>query len=221
MDLDRFTKTYLGALTQYLAANGYDAECAVKGVWTGILAMFQNDGSRTNEDAFWDAFSAYFGEDLRRDIPIFERFYQERFDDISAVCGYEPRAKAAVAYPRSRGLRVVLATNPAFPAIATEKRMRWAGVEPDDFDLYTAYEDWHSCKPHLSYYKEVLERLGVAPEECLMVGNDVGDDMVAERLGMRVFLLTDCLINKEGADVDRYPHGGYDELMKYLEEFCG
>ena len=30
-----------------------------------------------------------------------------------------------------------------------------------------------------------------------MVGNDVGDDMVAQQLGMKVFLLTDNLINKE------------------------
>lgn len=219
-DLGHFTKAYLSALTQYLAANGYDAEQAERGVWAGILAMFQNDGTRKNETVFWDAFSAYFGGELRRDMPIFERFYLEKFDDISSVCGYTPRAKEAVAYSRARGLRTVLATNPVFPAIATEKRMRWAGVDPEDFDLYTAYEDSCSCKPHLRYYEELLERLGVSAEECLMVGNDVRDDMVAEHLGMRVFLLTDCLINREGADIDRYPHGNYDELMKYLEEIC-
>lgn len=30
-----------------------------------------------------------------------------------------------------------------------------------------------------------------------MVGNDVTEDMVAQSIGMQVFLLTDCLINKE------------------------
>ena len=39
------------------------------------------------------------------------------------------------------GYKVVLATNPIFPAIATESRMRWAGLAPEDFDYYTTYEN--------------------------------------------------------------------------------
>ena len=53
-----------------------------------------------------------------------------------------------------------------------------------------------------------------------MVGNDVDDDMVAEKLGMRVFLLTDCLINKGGADISAYPHGDLDELIEYIKSEC-
>lgn len=49
-----------------------------------------------------------------------------------------------------------------------------------------------------------------------MVGNDVSEDMVAEQLGMQVFLLTDCLINKNGEDISRYPHGGFEELIATL-----
>lgn len=49
-----------------------------------------------------------------------------------------------------------------------------------------------------------------------MVGNDVDEDMVAEKLGMKVFLLTDCLINKTGADIDLYPHGSFPELMAFV-----
>jgi len=64
----------------------------------------------------------------------------------------------------------------------------------------------------------VADALGVAPEECLMVGNDVNEDMVAEKLGMQVFLLTDCLINKSGADVSRYPHGSFPELMAFIRD---
>ena len=59
--------------------------------------------------------------------------------------------------------------------------------------------------------------MGVTPDECLMVGNDVSDDMVAEQLGMQVFLLTDCLINKENKDISAYPQGSFDELITYIE----
>ena len=50
-----------------------------------------------------------------------------------------------------------------------------------------------------------------------MVGNDVTEDMVAETLGMKVFLLTDCLINKKNVDISRYLQGGFAELKAYLQ----
>ena len=50
-----------------------------------------------------------------------------------------------------------------------------------------------------------------------MVGNDVDEDMVAASLGMRVFLLTDCLINKHGADLSPYPQGGFAQLRRFLQ----
>lgn len=49
-----------------------------------------------------------------------------------------------------------------------------------------------------------------------MVGNDVSEDMITEKLGMKVFLLTDCLINKNEKDISAYPHGSFPELKDYL-----
>ena len=86
--------------------------------------------------------------------------------------------------------------------------------------LYTTYENSGFCKPNPKYYSEILEKLNLDPEDCLMVGNDVIEDMVAQKLGMKVFLLTDCIINKENKDISQYPNGGFDELIKYLEENC-
>ena len=42
--------------------------------------------------------------------------------------------------------------------------------------------------------------------------------MIAKQLGMQVFLLTDCLINKAGEDISRYPNGGFARLDAYLRE---
>ena len=61
-----------------------------------------------------------------------------------------------------------------------------------------------------------MERLQLHPEECLMVGNDVDEDMVARQLGMQVFLLTDCMINKQNVDISQYPHGGFAALQAFL-----
>ena len=120
-----------------------------------------------------------------------------------------------------KGYRLVLATNPIFPAIATESRIRWAGLEPKDFEFYTTYENSGYCKPNPDYYREILNRLQVSPGECLMVGNDVTEDMVAETLGMKVFLLTDCLINKEEKDISVYPNGSFEQLLAFVEQLSG
>ena len=114
------------------------------------------------------------------------------------------------------GLGTVLATNPIFPKVATESRIRWAGLQPEDFRLYTTYENASYCKPNPDYYREILDKLNLRPEECLMVGNDVAEDMVAETLGMKVFLLPACVINREGRDIDAYPHGDFDDLLAYV-----
>ena len=120
---------------------------------------------------------------------------------------------------KEMGLRVALATNPIFPAVATESRIRWAGLEPEDFELYTTYESNGYCKPNPAYYREVAAKLGVDPAQCLMVGNDVEEDMeAAEQTGMRVFLLTDCLINRENRDISAYPHGSFSQLMVFSKK---
>ena len=134
------------------------------------------------------------------------------------MCGYNPKAAEAVRLAKEIGFRVVLATNPIFPAVATESRIRWAGLTPADFELYTTYENIGFCKPNPSYYLEITSRLNVAPEECLMVGNDVTEDMAAKSAGMEVFLLTDCLINREGKDIAQYRHGDFDRLLGFLRE---
>ena len=52
----------------------------------------------------------------------------------------------------------------------------------------------------------------------MMVGNDVGEDMIpTTKMGMKAFLLTDCLINKTGEDIDKYPHGSFAELLDYVK----
>ena len=216
MDQDIFVKTYFGLLAKRLAPLGYEPTELIKAVWAGTKAMIKNTGEKTNEEVFWDDFASRYGEEARNDLPEFDAFYREIFDQVKEVCGFNPRAKEVVNLLKEKGIRVALATNPIFPAIATEKRIAWAGLSPKDFELYTTYENSNCCKPNPEYYKEILNKLGVKPEECLMVGNDVSDDMVAQKLGMKVFLLTDCLINKTDTDVSEYPNGNFDDLINYF-----
>jgi len=217
MDQDVFVKYYFGLLAKHLAPYGYESEPLVKAIWQGTAEMVKNNGEITNEEVFWNHFTSLFGENARKDEPHFDAFYREKFDQVSVSCGKNERAAEVIALCKEKGLRAALATNPIFPAVATQKRIAWAGLSPSDFELITTYENSHSCKPNPAYYQEILKKLDVKAEHCLMVGNDVREDMVAETLGMQVFLLTDCIINKDGVDISRYPNGGFDELMDYIK----
>ena len=221
MDQDEFVKAYFGLLAKKLAPHGYDGKKLIDAIWSGTGAMVKNTGRVTNEEAFWQDFSRFFGESAREDTPLFDEYYRTDFQTVQGVCGYHPGAAQTIALVKSLGLRVVLATNPIFPAIATESRIRWAGLQPEDFELYTTYENSSYCKPNPDYYRSILNTLGVTAEECLMVGNDVSEDMIAQQLGMQVFLLTDCLINKDGRDISAYPNGSFPELMTYIRRICG
>ena len=217
MNQEKFLKAYIGGLAKAAEPHGYEPMTITSSILAGTTAMLKNDGEKTNEAVFWDALAKIYGEAVLEDIHIFDEFYQTDFQKIKDVCGFAPQAAIVVSKIKEKGLRVALATNPLFPTIATESRIRWAGLVPNDFEMFTTYETSKYSKPNLNYYKEVLSELELEPEECLMVGNDVADDMVVTKLGMDAFLLTDCLINTKNQDISIYPQGGFDELMSYIE----
>ena len=218
MDQDAFVRAYFKRLAQKVAPLGYEPRALTQAVWSGTEAMVKNDGSRTNEEAFWKRFAQIYGEECLKHKPVFDEFYRVEFQQVAADCGYTPEARKAVDALAQQGLRLALATNPLFPAVATQSRIRWAGLEPEMFALYTTYENSTHCKPNLDYYADILRALDCRADEFLMVGNDVDEDMVAQALGMRVFLLTDCLINRSGADISAWPHGSFKELLNYVKE---
>lgn len=216
MDQEVFVKDYLGRLAKKMAPHGYDPQLLVQAVWKGTGAMVKNDGRQSNEAVFWQVFTGIFGQEAMKDLPLFEEFYETEFQEARRSCGFNPAAAETVRALHAMGYTTVLATNPLFPPVATQSRVRWAGLEPEDFAFITTYDNSSFCKPNPDYYREILGKLKLKSEECLMVGNDVGEDMIAEALGMQVFLLTDCLINRDGSDISRYPHGSFPELLSCI-----
>ena len=221
MELEKFTNTYFGLLAKKAAPFGFQPEPLVAAVWKGTKAMVKNDGTETNDKRFWDTFAGEMGEEVLQLRPVFDGFYANEFHGAKAACGENPLARRAIDGLKDKGYDVILATNPIFPAVATESRIRWAGLEPEDFAWYTTYENIGYSKPNPAYYQHILTRLGAQAEDCLMVGNDVDEDMgAAQQAGLSVFLLTDCLINREGKDITPYPQGDFDALMGFVQSWA-
>ena len=215
MDQEVFARTYLRSLGAYVAPLGYDPRLIAKRTWDGMEAMVSNNGTILNEQAFWDCFRMHFGDRVLRDRPAFEEYYRTEFKKVKSSCGFEPAVPKLIRGLRQAGVSVGLATNPIFPPAATHERIRWAGLEPEDFLWITTYDNSHYCKPNPDYFREILEKIGKRPEDCIMVGNDAHEDMAAAELGIPVFLLTPCLINTKNRDLSKIPHGDFDDLKNY------
>ena len=214
---EQFLKAYMGKLVAEMATYGYEPKKLMQTIMTGIESMVKNNGTKTNEAAFWDAFTSVYGAESKNDLPKFEAFYQNTFPSVKDVCGFDPMANEVIKDAKERGYRVVLATNPMFPNMATDERIRWAGLDRSDFELVTTYENCCTSKPNPAYYLDIANRMGVDPKDCLMVGNDVGEDMIpAESVGMQVFLLTKYMINKDRMDISRYPKGSFADLLSFI-----
>lgn len=204
MDQEDFIKSYFGALAAYMADYGFKPQPLIEAVWSCTRKMMQNDGSVSNCDRFWNSFSDLCGEEAVSHRTDFDRFYATDFEKAKAATRTQPLAAECIRLLKEKGYRLVLATNPIFPKAAMWSRIRWAGLKPDDFAWITTYENASYCKPNPKYYQEILQNIGVCAKDCLMVGNDVEEDMCAAALGMEVLLLTDCLINSREQDISSF-----------------
>lgn len=218
MDQEEFMKKYMGGLCKHLVPMGYDADKLPVAIWQGVKAMYKNTGEFTNEEVFWNAFKKLYPDTSDKEIKLLDEYYETKFNEVASVATPNPDAKKAVEYIKAKGLRVTLATNPLFPRIATAKRIRWAGFKEKDFEFFTSFEDSCNAKPNPDYFRGICERMDLKPCECLLVGNDVDEDMAARDIGMKVFLITDHMINKNGKDISVYPHGNFKDLIEYIKE---
>ncbi len=164
MDQDAFNNGYFKLLTKKMMPHGYEPKKLISSLWKGIYAMMSNDGTDTNENVFWRVFSEIYGEDACADKPLFDSFYRNEYQQSKSLCGFQPESAKTVYALKEQGYRIVLATTPVYPAVATESRIRWAGLKPEDFELYTTYENSCFCKPNLNYYMDVFQKMYFRPE---------------------------------------------------------
>lgn len=216
MDPDDFIKAYFTELSKKAAPLGYDGKAIVSAVWKATAAMQENDGTMLNIDCFWQAFADILGEKVMELKPHFDRFYTEEFDRVKRVTGENPNARKVVDKLQADGIDLIVATNPLFPLAGNLTRLNWVGLKKEDFSYITAYENSTFCKPNVEYYAEILKKQNKQPSECLMVGNDVVEDLAAAELGLDTYLVTDCLINPNNTDISAFARGSFADFTAYV-----
>lgn len=197
LDLELFMQDYFRHLADHFA-HLYPPKDFQAYVWQATKAMMKdNRPDVTNEQVFFEAFLPLVNHSLEELLPMFEHFYKTSFDELIRCTSPTPLARSVVATLAEQGYRLVLATNPLFPEIATRTRMRWADIADLPWELVTTYENSHFCKPNPNYFAEILAKTGLQPSEVLLVGNDPLEDLSVSELGMKTYLVTDWLVKRE------------------------
>ncbi len=192
LEQDYFLKNYFEFIAKFVSEFGFDGEKFVNSTLYGTKYMLGNNGEQSNKDVFWGKFFEAYGGGVENAIEISDKFYVGDFKALREFTTENDLAKPAVDAAHRGEKKVVLATNPVFPMAAQLERISWLGLSESDFDLITSYENSSYSKPNPKYYLEICEKIGVAPENCLMIGNDESDDMKgASEAGLQCFLCTD------------------------------
>lgn len=215
---DEFVKYYMPLLAKFYIRAGVsvDPQEFIRAVWAGYEAMVKNDGSRTNREAFWSYMNPGLSISLEEAEKIALEFYANDFNQAICTTKPTPVSDQIVKRAKERGLETYLATNPVFPRCATLNRIRWAGLDADDFKVVTTYETCNFCKPNPEYYRTILDEFQLNPEECLMVGNDVSEDLSIRTLGVKTYLVTNTMENKKNLPIESEYKGTLEELLEFI-----
>ncbi|MEV6324315.1 HAD family hydrolase [Nocardia sp. NPDC051787] len=148
-----------------------------------------NDTDHTNTELMLRLLAERVG--TSRDVAAarLTRLSEVEFVRLRACFPPSPAAVATVRRLAAAGARQVVATNPLWPRSTVETRIRWGGHDRASFAFTTSGETMRRAKPRLDFYREVLDHLGAAAGDCVMVGNDPVSDGPAAHLGIPVFLL--------------------------------
>lgn len=197
MDAKAFETTYFGSLIHYY--NGVESGVSIgKSLFEAVKVMIENqDSNCTNEDTFFTYFKQCVGQEVYDKVKLgMEDYYTRVFDCVKEITTQNVQLIQEVKNLKNKGYRVILATNPMLPKLATDKRIEWAGLQLSDFDHITRFEEYHYCKPNPEYYREIIKKCELDPKDCIMVGNDLQDDGIAKKLGMQVWIVNDYLIDR-------------------------
>ena len=217
LDEKLFVDIYFTELSKVFSEYNIESNKLVEAIWTATHEIIKNDGKRTNEEALWEKFKSIINIDLSNVKEVLEKFYANEFFTKLKKCSTENNlAKVAVNLAKKNGRKVVLATNPVFPIDALV-RLKWTGLDIDDFDYVTHYSNSSFSKPNPKYYLDLCKKLDVEPKECLMIGNDERQDIfAASSAGMNCYLVTDYLYTYPECKVN-CEKGSFKDLIEKLK----
>jgi FMN phosphatase YigB (HAD superfamily) len=222
-DMDRFLPAYLKSLSSYLPQ--WSEEKVITELLAATQKMVQKNLPQYSlSEVFDQAFYPALGVDKAQLQEPLERFYREGFPKLEKITAPRPEARQLIDYMFSKGHKVVIATNPLFPATAVEQRLQWAGLSMDEypFSIVTSYETFHFSKPNPAYLAEILASSGWPERPAVVIGDGLDEDIIpAGKLGIPAFW-----VNEKSASLPSGLHpisskGAVSEILPWIRRLEG
>ncbi len=189
----------------------------VKHLMIGTEKMIKNTKPRPVVDAFFEYFTPFTGLTEEEAKSRFIKFYKTTFDRLRERTRPIPHGRDLVLDAKEKGYKVILATQPLFYKLATEKRITWANLSPSDFIHFTHAENSNFCKPYPQYFLSLLKISNSRPENTVMVGNDFLYDNAAKSVGIKTWMTDTHQTNTDHPNAIPPDHvGNLKELLGIL-----
>ena len=217
---ESFVPHYFDALGNYFA-DSVGKELFLQGVMTAVQAMTVNrETAVSNYDIFWQSMQDVIGYDHAGLEDEILAFYRDIFPTLQPYTHPIPVTIPLMRYCFARGFKVVIATNPLYPQLAIEERLRWAGVPVTAFNYarVTVFENSTAVKPNPAYYQQILQEIDSKPADTLMVGNDWEQDIQPTAgQGIAAYWINDGKTAPPDPNLI-VGHGTLDDFFAYIQQ---
>ena len=138
-----------------------------------------SNGSISNADLIQDTLCRHLPLDRAEIKRAVDDFYAGPYHCFKVATAPVAGAAELVRRLLSQNLLVAIATNPLFPESATQARVAWAGLSDciSELAFITNSENMRYAKPNPAYFAETIARVGVEPDEALVVGDSRTNDI--------------------------------------------
>jgi HAD superfamily hydrolase (TIGR01549 family) len=176
---EKFMKTYFSILSRKVKL---PIEKIFNLVMDSIYEITKiEDPSKNLFERFLESISKKTGKSKDYWYNIFLDFYKNEFDELRKIIKVN---KKLTNFIKNSNYKFIFASNPLFPEIAVKKRIDFANLSPENFFYIATMENSHYAKPNPKFFAEILKKISVAADKCLMIG-DTENDKASEKVGIK------------------------------------
>lgn len=190
-DGDQFLEEFSSELARYLDPKVPYQRFMEAIMAAGAAMIADQHPDRTNEEVLITTLADLVAVDRDWLFQRYRAFVQGDLGRIGLPWGRIHASRPTVEWALASGYKIVVATSPIYPPGPIMERLRRADLDLEPWDLITTADQMHSVKPHASYYLEAARLIGVDPRRCVMVGDDLYQDMSAARAGFSCYLVSE------------------------------